>query len=50
MTNRESRIVHLKRRIIDAYDWVVGPAPTERDRTDRTIAEALDRIPEYLDA
>ena len=49
VTNRESGIVHLKRRIVEVYDWVLGPAYTDKDRTDRMVAEIMDRKREYLD-
>ncbi len=49
MTNRESRIVHLKRRIIEVYDWVLGPASTERERSQRAMAELRNnQNSEYL--
>lgn len=49
VTNRESRIVHLKRRIIEVYDWVLGPASTERERSQRAMAELRNnQNSEYL--
>lgn len=38
-TTKENKMNHITRKIIEVYDWVLGPPTTEKERVARTLAE-----------
>ena len=43
-------MINIVKKLAEVYDWVVGPATTEKMRTARALAEFnKDRLPEFLD-
>jgi len=47
---KENKMINIAKKIVEVYDWVLGPASTARARSARSLAKFnKDRMIEPLD-